>query len=50
MGTHQPNTSHTRILIADDHAMFGEALRVYLERTFTVIGMVVMVGPCWQQQ
>jgi DNA-binding NarL/FixJ family response regulator len=41
MGTHSPNTSHTRILIADDHAIFGEALRVYLERTFTVIGMVV---------
>ena len=41
MGTHHPNTSHTRILIADDHVMFGEALRAYLERTFTVIGMVV---------
>ena len=41
MGTHHPNTSHTRILIADDHAIFGEALRVYLERTFTVIGVVV---------
>ena len=41
METHHPNTSHTRILIADDHEIFGEALRVYLERTFTVIGMVV---------
>jgi DNA-binding NarL/FixJ family response regulator len=41
METHHSNTSHTRILIADDHAIFGEALRVYLERTFTVIGMVV---------
>jgi DNA-binding NarL/FixJ family response regulator len=40
METHHPNT-HARILIADDHAIFGEALRVYLERTFTVVGMVV---------
>ncbi len=29
-----------RILIADDHAIFAEALRVYLERTFSVIGAV----------
>ena len=41
METHRPNTSHTRILIADDHAIFGEALRVFLRRTFTVIGTVV---------
>jgi DNA-binding NarL/FixJ family response regulator len=28
------------LLIADDHAMFAETLRVYLEKTFTVIGVV----------
>jgi DNA-binding NarL/FixJ family response regulator len=39
MGTHYPNT-RMRILIADDHAIFGEALCVYLNRTFTVIGTV----------
>jgi DNA-binding NarL/FixJ family response regulator len=30
-----------RLLIADDHAMFAEALRVYLEKTFTVVGVVM---------
>jgi DNA-binding NarL/FixJ family response regulator len=35
-----PNRSSTRILIADDHAMFAEGLRVYLEKTFQVIGIV----------
>jgi DNA-binding NarL/FixJ family response regulator len=29
-----------RFLIADDHAMFAEALRVFLERTQTVVGLV----------
>jgi len=29
------------LLIADDHAMFAETLRVYLEKTFTVIGVVM---------
>lgn len=29
-----------RFLIADDHAIFAEALRVYLERTHTVVGLV----------
>src|ERR1700756_995896 len=29
-----------RFLIADDHAMFSEALRTYLEKTYTVVGMV----------
>jgi DNA-binding NarL/FixJ family response regulator len=28
------------LLIADDHAMFAETLRVYLEKTFTVVGVV----------
>jgi len=33
--------SHPRFLIADDHAMFAEALRVYLEKTYTVVGVVL---------
>lgn len=36
----RPNTSPPRILIADDHAIFTEALRVYLEKTFAVIRVV----------
>src|SRR5580700_97582 len=30
----------SRLLIADDHAIFAEALRVYLEKTHTVVGLV----------
>ena len=30
-----------RFLIADDHAMFAATLRVYLEKTFTVVGVVM---------
>jgi DNA-binding NarL/FixJ family response regulator len=30
-----------RFLIADDHAMFAEALRVYLEKTYAVVGVVL---------
>ncbi len=29
------------LLIADDHAMFAETLRVYLEKMFTVVGVVM---------
>jgi DNA-binding NarL/FixJ family response regulator len=29
-----------RFLIADDHALFAEALRVYLEKTYPVVGVV----------
>ena len=29
------------LLIADDHAIFAEALRVYLEKTHTVVGVVM---------
>ena len=36
----QPNTLRARILIADDHAIFAEALRAYLEKTYAVIGAV----------
>jgi DNA-binding NarL/FixJ family response regulator len=30
-----------RFLIADDHAMFAETLRAYLEETYTVLGVVL---------
>jgi DNA-binding NarL/FixJ family response regulator len=36
----QPNAHRARILIADDHAIFAEALRAYLEKTYTIIGAV----------
>ncbi|HEY1482976.1 MAG TPA: response regulator transcription factor [Candidatus Acidoferrum sp.] len=29
-----------RLLIADDHAMFAETLRIFLEKTITVVGIV----------
>ncbi|MGB0001784.1 MAG: response regulator transcription factor [Candidatus Acidiferrales bacterium] len=29
-----------RFLIADDHAIFADALRIYLQRTYTVLGLV----------
>ena len=29
-----------RILIADDHLIFAEALRAYLEKTLSVVGVV----------
>jgi DNA-binding NarL/FixJ family response regulator len=35
-----PKSSRPRILIADDHAIFAEALREYLEKTFAVIGVI----------
>jgi len=33
-------SSALRVLIADDHAMFAEALRAYLEKAYTIVGMV----------
>jgi DNA-binding NarL/FixJ family response regulator len=35
-----PHRAGPRLLIADDHAIFADALRVYLEKTFTVLGIV----------
>ena len=32
--------SRPRLLIADDHPIFGETLKIYLERTYPVIGVV----------
>jgi DNA-binding NarL/FixJ family response regulator len=34
------HTKSSRLLIADDHAIFAEALRVYLEKTHTILGLV----------
>ena len=36
----QQDTSRPRILIADDHAIFAETLRAYLEKRFAVVGLV----------
>ncbi len=36
-----PRSTGPRFLIADDHAMFAETLRVYLEKTYTVLGVVL---------
>ena len=30
-----------QFLIADDHAIFAEALRIYLEKTYPVVGVVL---------
>lgn len=40
MGMH-PNSSSPRFLIADDHAMFAEVLRTFLEKTHIVVGVVL---------
>jgi DNA-binding NarL/FixJ family response regulator len=40
METVSVHRTDPRFLIADDHAMFAEALRVYLEKTYTVVGVV----------
>ena len=32
--------SRPRFLIADDHIIFAQALKVYLERTYPVVGVV----------
>jgi DNA-binding NarL/FixJ family response regulator len=39
METLHPKSSRPRILIADDHEIFAEALRAYLEKTLTVVGV-----------
>ena len=40
MSTMSRGKSLPRLLIADDHAIFAEALRTYLERTYEVVGLV----------
>jgi DNA-binding NarL/FixJ family response regulator len=32
--------SHLRLLLADDHVIFSDALRVYLEKNFDIVGVV----------
>jgi len=32
--------SHPSLLLADDHAMFSDALRLYLEKDFDIVGIV----------
>jgi DNA-binding NarL/FixJ family response regulator len=40
MDTSHPKPSHPGILIADDHAIFGETLCAYLEKTYSITGFV----------
>jgi DNA-binding NarL/FixJ family response regulator len=41
MQTLNPSTTRLpRVLIADDHAIFAETLRAYLEKTYSVVGVV----------
>jgi DNA-binding NarL/FixJ family response regulator len=40
METVSRDRSRQRLLIADDHAIFAEALKIYLERAYQVVGMV----------
>jgi len=40
METASRDRSRPRLLIADDHAIFAETLKIYLERAYRVVGMV----------
>jgi DNA-binding NarL/FixJ family response regulator len=40
MNVSQPTALRPRVLVADDHAIFAEAICLYLERTFSVVGTV----------
>jgi DNA-binding NarL/FixJ family response regulator len=40
MDTDSTDRSRPRFLIADDHSIFAESLRVYLDRTYPVVGVV----------
>jgi DNA-binding NarL/FixJ family response regulator len=35
-----PDRSLPRVLIADDHEIFAQALRAYLEKAYTIVGLV----------
>jgi len=41
MNIESANRTGPRFLIADDHALFAETLRAYLEKTYTVVGVVL---------
>ena len=32
--------SHPRLLLADDHAIFSDALRIYLDKDFDIVSVV----------
>ena len=38
MHSQSPHSTGPRFLIADDHAIFAETLRVYLEKTYASLG------------
>ena len=40
METMSTDRGRPRFVIADDHAIFAEALKVFLERTYPVVGVV----------
>jgi DNA-binding NarL/FixJ family response regulator len=40
MGVVSSPVSRARLIIADDHAIFSETLRAYLEKSFNVVGVV----------
>ena len=40
MHSQSSHSTGPRLLIADDHAIFAEALKVYLEKTYTVVALV----------
>ncbi len=40
MGSICAHGTDARLLIADDHVMFAEALKLYLEKTYAVLGVV----------
>ncbi len=40
MDTVRTDQRHPRLLLADDHAIFSDALRSYLEKNFEIIGQV----------
>jgi DNA-binding NarL/FixJ family response regulator len=40
METVSTNSTRPRLLIADDHSIFAEALKVFLERNYSVVGVV----------
>jgi DNA-binding NarL/FixJ family response regulator len=40
MATISTNSPRPRVVIADDHVIFSQALKAYLERTYSVIGVV----------
>ena len=37
--------SRPQVLIADDHAVFSESLRLLLEKSYDVVATVEMAGP-----